>query len=128
MTIRCATRLATLAALLPVAAGASADAASWLPEAIVELDCPIDRQDVEQIADRGDGPLTKSQRALVETHVQIACPVPCWRQISVFSQEVHFRPDATSGNRIWCTTGWSAAMKSAAGVSSLRASRGASRT
>ena len=118
------------AALLPVAAGASADAPSWLPEAIVELDCPIGRQDVEQIADAemARSHLTKSQLALVETHLQIA--LSCFVQEDeppIFSQEVHFS-HATPGNRIWCTTGGSAATESAAGVSSCRASRGASRT
>ena len=83
-------------ALLPVAAGASADAPSWLPEAIVELDWPIDRKNVE-IADRSDGPLTTSQFVL-EMHLQIA--LSCIVQEdepSVLSQEVHFSPPRDIG-------------------------------
>lgn len=108
MTIRTALRFTPLALFLFAAAGTHADAAEWLREAIkndtpealgyrvfVELDCPIGRGEVEQIVDdafvRND--LTKSQYALLETHLQIA--VSCFVQGKthrIFSQEIHFSP------------------------------------
>ncbi|MCY4377038.1 MAG: hypothetical protein OXC31_25050 [Spirochaetaceae bacterium] len=108
MTIQNAFRVATLAAFLPVAAGVSADAPSWLHEAIrkenpeelgyrvfVELDCPIGRRDVERIVDAtmARNELTRSQFAFVETHLQVA--LSCFLQEDeppIFSQEVHFSP------------------------------------
>jgi hypothetical protein len=108
VTVRTALRLAPLACFLFAAAGTHADAPEWLREAIrkdnpyelgyrvfVELDCPIGREDVEQIVDEtmALNDMTRSQYGLLETHLQIA--VSCFVQGTVhriFSQEVHFSP------------------------------------
>ena len=108
MTVRTALRLAPLACFLFAAAGTHADAPEWLREAIrkdnpyelgyrvfVELDCPIGREDVEEIVDEtmALNDMTRSQYGLLETHLQIA--VACFVQGTVhriFSQEVHFSP------------------------------------
>ena len=113
VTIPTALRLAPLALIFCVAAGAHADAPSWLREAIrkenpdelgyrvfVELDCPVGRQDVEQVVDAAMARrhLTRSRFALGETHLQIT--LSCFAQEDeppIFSQEVHFSPPRDTG-------------------------------
>lgn len=108
MTISTTLRLAPMALLFCVAAGAHADAPSWLHEAIrkenpdelgyrvfVDLDCPIGREDVERVLDAtlARGALAKSQYGLVELHLRIvvSCFAPDEGEL-VFSQEIHFSP------------------------------------
>ena len=113
MTIRTALRLAPLAFFFCAAAGTHADAPEWLHQAIrkdnpeelgyrvfVELDCPIGRQDVEEIVEAAlaRNELTKSQFGLLEMHLQIS--LSCFVQDEVhriFSQEIHFSPPRDTG-------------------------------